>query len=126
MDNKQKDFAYKWLRICRQLEALTLTVNAGSLEDLVSTFDEKLTMCFQDFQEQVDKIAPVQVNTVLIKHSGNTGSNLRGLNNSCKNNLLGLGKESRRKKINNYKEAKFSWNLNVLYDCKGVETAPDT
>lgn len=33
----------------------------GSLEDLVSTFDEKLTMCFQDFQEQVDKIAPVQV-----------------------------------------------------------------
>ena len=34
----------------------------GSLEDLVSTFDEKLTMCFQDYQEQVDKIAPVQVN----------------------------------------------------------------
>lgn len=33
----------------------------GSLEDLVSTFDEKLTMCFQDFQEEVDKIAPVQV-----------------------------------------------------------------
>jgi len=33
----------------------------GSLEDLVSTFDEKLTMCFQDYQEQVDKIAPVQV-----------------------------------------------------------------
>jgi len=34
---------------------------AGSLEDLVSTFDEKLTMCFADYQEQVDKIAPVQV-----------------------------------------------------------------
>ena len=34
----------------------------GSLEDLVSTFDEKLTMCFADYQEQVDKIAPVQVN----------------------------------------------------------------
>ena len=33
----------------------------GSLEDLVSTFDEKLTMCFADYQEQVDKIAPVQV-----------------------------------------------------------------
>ena len=33
----------------------------GSLEDLVSSFDEKLTMCFQDYQEQVDKIAPVQV-----------------------------------------------------------------
>jgi len=33
----------------------------GSLEDLVSTFDEKLTMCFQDYEEQVEKIAPVQV-----------------------------------------------------------------
>merc|ERR1719445_1738452 len=33
----------------------------GSLEDLVNSFDEKLTMCFQDYQEQVDKIAPVQV-----------------------------------------------------------------
>jgi len=33
----------------------------GSLEDLVGTFDEKLTMCFQDYQEKVEKIAPVQV-----------------------------------------------------------------
>jgi len=33
----------------------------GSMEDLVANFDEKLTYCFQDFQEQVDKIAPVQV-----------------------------------------------------------------
>ena len=37
----------------------------GSLEDLVNSFDEKLTMCFQDYQEQVDKIAPVQVCGVL-------------------------------------------------------------
>ena len=28
---------------------------SGSLEDLVSNFDEKLTMCFQDYQEQVLK-----------------------------------------------------------------------
>ena len=34
---------------------------SGSLEDLVSNFDEKLTVCFGDFTEQVDKIAPVQV-----------------------------------------------------------------
>lgn len=34
---------------------------AASLEGLVNSFDEKLTMCFQDYQEQVDKIAPVQV-----------------------------------------------------------------
>ena len=26
---------------------------SGSLEDLVSNFDEKLTMCFADYQEQV-------------------------------------------------------------------------
>ena len=38
----------------------------GSLEDLVSTFDEKLTMCFADYQEQVDKIAPVQVCILLL------------------------------------------------------------
>jgi len=36
---------------------------SGSLEDLVATFDEKLTVCFGDFKEQVDKIAPVQVRT---------------------------------------------------------------
>ena len=36
----------------------------GSLEDLVNSFDEKLTMCFQDYQEQVDKIAPVQVSSI--------------------------------------------------------------
>jgi len=34
---------------------------SGSLEDLVATFDEKLTVCFGDFKKQVDKIAPVQV-----------------------------------------------------------------
>ena len=33
----------------------------GSLEDLVTSFDEKITLCFKDYQEQVDKIAPVQV-----------------------------------------------------------------
>jgi hypothetical protein len=34
---------------------------AGSLEDLVNSFDDKLTKIFHDYQEQVDKIAPVQV-----------------------------------------------------------------
>lgn len=33
----------------------------GSLEDLVNSFDDKLTNVFHDYQEQVDKIAPVQV-----------------------------------------------------------------
>ena len=37
---------------------------SGSLEDLVATFDEKLTVCFGDFKEQVDKIAPVQVRLI--------------------------------------------------------------
>jgi hypothetical protein len=34
---------------------------SGSLEDLVNSFDSKLTAVFQNYQEQVDKIAPVQV-----------------------------------------------------------------
>ncbi len=34
---------------------------AGSLEDLVNSFDEKITKVFQDYQENVSKIAPVQV-----------------------------------------------------------------
>ena len=37
----------------------------GSLEDLVNSFDEKLTKVFHDYQENVDKIAPVQVSHLL-------------------------------------------------------------
>lgn len=37
----------------------------GSLEDLVNSFDDKLTNVFHDYQEQVDKIAPVQVQSVI-------------------------------------------------------------
>ena len=37
---------------------------AGSLEDLVNSFDDKLTKVFQDYQEQVENIAPVQVSAV--------------------------------------------------------------
>merc|ERR1711972_157761 len=36
---------------------------SGSLEDLVSTFDEKITKCFCNYEEKSDKIAPVQVRT---------------------------------------------------------------
>ncbi|XP_074605055.1 fasciculation and elongation protein zeta-2-like [Brevipalpus obovatus] len=32
-----------------------------SLEDLVQTFDEKITKCFQDYDESLEKLAPVQV-----------------------------------------------------------------
>lgn len=35
----------------------------GSLEDLVNTFDEKLTKCFGNYEESVEKLAPVQVRT---------------------------------------------------------------
>lgn len=35
----------------------------GSLEDLVATFDEKLQQCFKDYEEEAEKIAPVQVRT---------------------------------------------------------------
>lgn len=36
---------------------------SGSLEDLVATFDEKLQQCFKDYEEEAEKIAPVQVRT---------------------------------------------------------------
>lgn len=34
---------------------------SGSLEDLVNTFDEKITRCFCNYDESVEKLAPVQV-----------------------------------------------------------------
>uniref|UniRef100_A0A1A9UT02 Uncharacterized protein n=1 Tax=Glossina austeni TaxID=7395 RepID=A0A1A9UT02_GLOAU len=33
----------------------------GSLEDLVNTFDEKITKCFGNYEENVETLAPVQV-----------------------------------------------------------------
>ncbi|XP_039500900.1 fasciculation and elongation protein zeta-2 [Drosophila santomea] len=33
----------------------------GSLEDLVNTFDEKITKCFGNYEENVEELAPVQV-----------------------------------------------------------------
>lgn len=36
---------------------------SGSLEDLVNTFDEKITKCFCNYDESVEKLAPVQVRT---------------------------------------------------------------
>ena len=34
-----------------------------SLEDLVNTFDEKITKCFHNYDDNVEKYAPVQVRT---------------------------------------------------------------
>ncbi|KAF2889038.1 hypothetical protein ILUMI_17135 [Ignelater luminosus] len=36
---------------------------SGSLEDLVNTFDDKITKCFGNYEESVEKLAPVQVRT---------------------------------------------------------------
>lgn len=36
---------------------------SGSLEDLVHTFDDKITRCFCDYEESVEKLAPVQIRT---------------------------------------------------------------
>lgn len=33
----------------------------GSLEDLVNTFDEKITKCFGNYETSVEELAPVQV-----------------------------------------------------------------
>lgn len=34
---------------------------SGSLEDLVNTFDEKITKCFGNFEQSVEELAPVQL-----------------------------------------------------------------
>lgn len=34
---------------------------SGSLEDLVNTFDEKITKCFVNYDEETQEIAPVQI-----------------------------------------------------------------
>ena len=34
---------------------------SGSLEDLVNTFDEKITKCFHDLDQNVETLAPVQI-----------------------------------------------------------------
>ncbi|XP_013385999.1 fasciculation and elongation protein zeta-2 isoform X2 [Lingula anatina] len=34
---------------------------SGSLEDLVNSFDEKITKCFKNYDEKVEKFAPVQI-----------------------------------------------------------------
>lgn len=36
---------------------------SGSLEDLVNTFDEKITTCFRDYETNVESLAPVQIRT---------------------------------------------------------------
>jgi len=36
---------------------------SGSLEDLVHTFDDKITRCFCDYEESVEKLAQVQIRT---------------------------------------------------------------
>jgi len=36
---------------------------SGSLEDLVNTFDAKITKCFRNYNEHVEEIAPVQIRT---------------------------------------------------------------
>lgn len=34
---------------------------SGSLEDLVNTLDEKITKCFVNYDDETEKIAPVQI-----------------------------------------------------------------
>ena len=36
---------------------------SGSLEDLVNSFDERITKCFNNLEEQVENFAPVQIRT---------------------------------------------------------------
>ncbi|XP_074109481.1 fasciculation and elongation protein Unc-76 isoform X1 [Cotesia typhae] len=45
------------------LQEGTFSPFSGSLEDLVNTFDEKITSCFRDYATDVETLAPVQVRT---------------------------------------------------------------
>lgn len=36
-------------------------MTSGSLEDLVNTFDEKITKCFGNYEQSVEELAPVQM-----------------------------------------------------------------
>ncbi|XP_076163809.1 fasciculation and elongation protein Unc-76 isoform X2 [Ptiloglossa arizonensis] len=45
------------------LQEGTFSPFSGSLEDLVNTFDEKITSCFRDYGTDVESLAPVQVRT---------------------------------------------------------------
>lgn len=45
------------------LQEGTFSPFSGSLEDLVNTFDEKITSCFRDYGTNVESLAPVQVRT---------------------------------------------------------------
>lgn len=38
-------------------------MTSGSLEDLVNTFDEKITKCFGNYEQSVEELAPVQMRT---------------------------------------------------------------
>lgn len=75
VDNQQVDNA-AILNPCARHAALINGVNgdigednllaegfSGSLEDLVNTFDEKITKCFCNYDESVETLAPVQVRT---------------------------------------------------------------
>ena len=43
------------------VDAFLIVSCSGSLEDLVSTFDDRITNCFRNFNEKTEKIAPVQI-----------------------------------------------------------------
>lgn len=48
--------------IKENVDNFTETIS-GSLEDLVNTFDDKITKCFGNYEESVEELAPVQVRT---------------------------------------------------------------
>ncbi|XKL64951.1 hypothetical protein PGB90_005037 [Kerria lacca] len=74
-DNSEHRTAFSHQLVSEKINEVTLsdTVNnnvlgdnfdetvSGSLEDLVNTFDEKITRCFYNYQESVENLAPVQV-----------------------------------------------------------------
>ncbi|XP_030382643.1 fasciculation and elongation protein zeta-2 [Scaptodrosophila lebanonensis] len=59
-DGAGLDVADKRLAAGDHVDNFTETFG-GSLEDLVNTFDDKITKCFGNYEENVEELAPVQV-----------------------------------------------------------------
>ncbi|XP_072158687.1 fasciculation and elongation protein zeta-2 isoform X2 [Bemisia tabaci] len=62
LDNVKGDTTLPEASVSSVADNFTETFS-GSLEDLVNTFDEKITKCFCNYDESVEKLAPVQVRT---------------------------------------------------------------
>lgn len=67
IDHFQQNFCANPVQVHKNINTLKENIDnfaegfTGSLEDLVNTFDEKITNCFGNYEQSVEELAPVQV-----------------------------------------------------------------